>query len=179
MPFMVGERPRSGVVALIAALVPALVAATLVPAPAQAADPLDHLSVWTMEADFTYTEVTSSPGGSNNFSFDASYADYSTDSFVATWSGSSSMTNTYSCDGGGQGGYHIEGNGAGAGEYWRETGFPTDYGLTGACYSNNREHIEYARREFNVGNLYLNRKCTGALVGVQPFGGFNMSGTDS
>lgn len=55
----------------------------------------------------------------------------------------------------------------------------TDYGLTGAAYSNNREHIEYARREFNVGNLYLNRKCTGALVGVQPFGGFNMSGTDS
>jgi 1-pyrroline-5-carboxylate dehydrogenase len=55
----------------------------------------------------------------------------------------------------------------------------TDYGLTGGCFSNNREHLEYARREFNVGNLYLNRKCTGALVGVHPFGGFNMSGTDS
>jgi 1-pyrroline-5-carboxylate dehydrogenase len=55
----------------------------------------------------------------------------------------------------------------------------TDYGLTGAVYSNNREHLEYARREFHVGNLYLNRKCTGALVGVHPFGGFNMSGTDS
>jgi 1-pyrroline-5-carboxylate dehydrogenase len=55
----------------------------------------------------------------------------------------------------------------------------TDYGLTGAVYSNTRAHLEYARREFHVGNLYLNRKCTGALVGVHPFGGFNMSGTDS
>jgi len=55
----------------------------------------------------------------------------------------------------------------------------TEFGLTGAAYSNNRDHIEQARREFHVGNLYLNRKCTGALVGVQPFGGFNMSGTDS
>ncbi len=55
----------------------------------------------------------------------------------------------------------------------------TEFGLTGAVYSRNREHIEQARREFHVGNLYINRKCTGALVGVQPFGGFNMSGTDS
>lgn len=55
----------------------------------------------------------------------------------------------------------------------------TDYGLTGAIYSNDRAHLERARREFHVGNLYLNRKCTGALVDVQPFGGFNMSGTDS
>ncbi len=55
----------------------------------------------------------------------------------------------------------------------------TDYGLTGALYSNNREHLERARHEFMVGNLYLNRKCTGALVDVQPFGGFKMSGTDS
>lgn len=55
----------------------------------------------------------------------------------------------------------------------------TIYGLTGALYSNNRERLEQARSEFHVGNLYLNRKCTGALVGVQPFGGFNMSGTDS
>ncbi|KOR76696.1 L-glutamate gamma-semialdehyde dehydrogenase [Paenibacillus solani] len=55
----------------------------------------------------------------------------------------------------------------------------TDYGLTGAVISNNRAHLEQARREFHVGNLYLNRKCTGALVGVHPFGGFNMSGTDS
>ncbi len=55
----------------------------------------------------------------------------------------------------------------------------TDYGLTGAVYSMNRAHIEDARRRFHVGNLYLNRKCTGALVGVHPFGGFNMSGTDS
>lgn len=45
--------------------------------------------------------------------------------------------------------------------------------------SNNREHLELARREFHVGNLYFNRKCTGAIVGYQPFGGFNMSGTDS
>lgn len=55
----------------------------------------------------------------------------------------------------------------------------TEYGLTGAVYSRNRGKLERAKREFHVGNLYLNRKCTGALVGVQPFGGFNMSGTDS
>ncbi len=53
----------------------------------------------------------------------------------------------------------------------------TEYGLTGALYSNNRHHLETGRRELHVGNLYFNRKCTGALVGVQPFGGFNMSGT--
>jgi len=55
----------------------------------------------------------------------------------------------------------------------------TDYGLTGAVYSNSRENLERARKEFHVGNLYFNRKCTAALVGVHPFGGFNMSGTDS
>lgn len=55
----------------------------------------------------------------------------------------------------------------------------TEYGLTGGLYSNNRAHLERARHEFHVGNLYLNRKCTGALVDVQPFGGFNLSGTDS
>ena len=55
----------------------------------------------------------------------------------------------------------------------------TEYGLTGAVYSNDRARLERARREFHVGNLYFNRKCTGALVGVHPFGGFNMSGTDS
>jgi 1-pyrroline-5-carboxylate dehydrogenase len=55
----------------------------------------------------------------------------------------------------------------------------TEYGLTGAVYSNNRAHLDQASRDFHVGNLYLNRKCTGALVGVHPFGGFNMSGTDS
>lgn len=55
----------------------------------------------------------------------------------------------------------------------------TEYGLTGSLYSNNREHIEFARTHMHCGNLYFNRKCTGALVGVHPFGGFNMSGTDS
>jgi len=55
----------------------------------------------------------------------------------------------------------------------------TEYGLTGAVYSRNREHLERARWEFHVGNLYFNRKCTAAMVGVHPFGGFNMSGTDS
>ena len=55
----------------------------------------------------------------------------------------------------------------------------TEYGLTGALFSKNREKLDRARREFHVGNLYLNRKCTGALVDVHPFGGFNMSGTDS
>jgi 1-pyrroline-5-carboxylate dehydrogenase len=55
----------------------------------------------------------------------------------------------------------------------------TEYGLTGALYSGSREKLERARLEFSVGNLYLNRKCTGAMVGAHPFGGFNMSGTDS
>ena len=55
----------------------------------------------------------------------------------------------------------------------------TQFGLTGAVYSTDETKLERARREFHVGNLYLNRKCTGALVGVHPFGGFNMSGTDS
>ncbi|MBS4178586.1 L-glutamate gamma-semialdehyde dehydrogenase [Lederbergia citrea] len=55
----------------------------------------------------------------------------------------------------------------------------TDFGLTGAVITNNREHMEFARQEFHVGNLYFNRGCTGAIVGYQPFGGFNMSGTDS
>lgn len=55
----------------------------------------------------------------------------------------------------------------------------TIYGLTGALYSGDRGRIERARRDFHVGNLYINRKCTGALVDVHPFGGFNMSGTDS
>ena len=55
----------------------------------------------------------------------------------------------------------------------------TEYGLTGAVISNNRLHLEQAREDFHVGNLYFNRGCTGAIVGYQPFGGFNMSGTDS
>ena len=53
------------------------------------------------------------------------------------------------------------------------------YGLTGGVYSKNREHLERARYEFNAGNVYFNRGITGALVGVQPFGGLGMSGTDS
>src|ERR687897_1219754 len=53
------------------------------------------------------------------------------------------------------------------------------YGLTGGVYSKNRDHLERARREFKAGNVYFNRGITGALVGVQPFGGFGMSGTDS
>ena len=53
------------------------------------------------------------------------------------------------------------------------------YGLTGGVYSKNRDHLERARREFKAGNVYFNRSITGALVGVQPFGGFGMSGTDS
>ncbi|NRD77696.1 L-glutamate gamma-semialdehyde dehydrogenase [Bacillus sp. BRMEA1] len=55
----------------------------------------------------------------------------------------------------------------------------TEYGLTGAVISSNRAHIEQACEDFHVGNLYINRGCTGAIVGYQPFGGFNMSGTDS
>lgn len=55
----------------------------------------------------------------------------------------------------------------------------TEYGLTGAVFTRDRAKIEKAKRLFHVGNMYINRKCTGALVDVQPFGGFNMSGTDS
>jgi 1-pyrroline-5-carboxylate dehydrogenase len=55
----------------------------------------------------------------------------------------------------------------------------SEYGLTGAVYSNNPDQIRKARESFFVGNLYINRKCTGAMVGAHPFGGFNMSGTDS
>ncbi|MCU1297909.1 MAG: delta-pyrroline-5-carboxylate dehydrogenase [Acidobacteriaceae bacterium] len=55
----------------------------------------------------------------------------------------------------------------------------TEFGLTGAVYTNSQDKIDRAIREFHVGNLYINRKCTGAMVGAHPFGGFNMSGTDS
>jgi 1-pyrroline-5-carboxylate dehydrogenase len=55
----------------------------------------------------------------------------------------------------------------------------TEYGLTGAVYTKNRRKLDKAAEQFHVGNLYFNRKCTGALVGAHPFGGFNMSGTDS
>ena len=55
----------------------------------------------------------------------------------------------------------------------------TEFGLTGAIYTQDRVKLDRARQEFQVGNLYFNRKCTGAMVGAHPFGGFNMSGTDS
>jgi 1-pyrroline-5-carboxylate dehydrogenase len=55
----------------------------------------------------------------------------------------------------------------------------TEFGLTGAVYTKSRDKIQRAIQEFHVGNLYINRKCTGAMVGAHPFGGFNMSGTDS
>jgi 1-pyrroline-5-carboxylate dehydrogenase len=55
----------------------------------------------------------------------------------------------------------------------------SQYGLTGAVYTNDAEKAAKARAQFFVGNLYINRKCTGAMVGAHPFGGFNMSGTDS
>jgi 1-pyrroline-5-carboxylate dehydrogenase len=55
----------------------------------------------------------------------------------------------------------------------------TEFGLTGAVYTNSRDKIERAVHDFHVGNLYINRKCTGAIAGAHPFGGFNMSGTDS
>ncbi len=55
----------------------------------------------------------------------------------------------------------------------------TEYGLTGSVYTLDRYRIPYAKQKFHVGNLYINRKCTGAMVGAHPFGGFNMSGTDS
>jgi 1-pyrroline-5-carboxylate dehydrogenase len=55
----------------------------------------------------------------------------------------------------------------------------TDYGLTGGFLSTDKDEIEYVKKNFFVGNLYINRKCTGAVVGYQPFGGFKMSGTDA
>ena len=55
----------------------------------------------------------------------------------------------------------------------------TEFGLTGGLHSSSRERIDRAKRDFHVGNLYINRKITGALVGVQPFGGFNMSGSNA
>lgn len=55
----------------------------------------------------------------------------------------------------------------------------SEYGLTGSVYSRNRATLERARLEFEVGNLYLNRKCTGALVGIHPFAGVKLSGTNS
>jgi len=64
-------------------------------------------------------------------------------------------------------------------EYGLAVANNTEYGLTGALYTGDRENIEVATREYHVGNLYFNRKCTGAMVGAHPFGGFNMSGTDS
>lgn len=55
----------------------------------------------------------------------------------------------------------------------------TEFGLTGGVWTKNRKKMEKAKKIFHVGNFYINRKITGALVGVHPFGGFNMSGTDS
>jgi 1-pyrroline-5-carboxylate dehydrogenase len=55
----------------------------------------------------------------------------------------------------------------------------SEYGLTGSIYSRNREHLERARSDFEVGNLYFNRKCTGAMMGVHPFAGVKLSGTNS
>ncbi len=55
----------------------------------------------------------------------------------------------------------------------------TEFGLTGAVYTSSEKKIQRAMEEFHVGNLYINRKCTGAIVGAHPFGGFNMSGTES
>jgi 1-pyrroline-5-carboxylate dehydrogenase len=55
----------------------------------------------------------------------------------------------------------------------------SEYGLTGAVFTSDPAKIDKAKRQFFVGNLYINRKCTGAMVGAHPFGGFNMSGTDS
>ena len=64
-------------------------------------------------------------------------------------------------------------------EHALEIANDTQFGLTGGVYTRSRDKIERAIREFHVGNLYINRKCTGAMVGAHPFGGFNMSGTDS
>jgi 1-pyrroline-5-carboxylate dehydrogenase len=60
-----------------------------------------------------------------------------------------------------------------------KTANDTPYGLTGGVHSRNRDHLEQAKTEFKAGNIYFNRGITGALVGVQPFGGYGLSGTDS
>jgi RHH-type proline utilization regulon transcriptional repressor/proline dehydrogenase/delta 1-pyrroline-5-carboxylate dehydrogenase len=60
-----------------------------------------------------------------------------------------------------------------------EIAMGTDYALTGGLYSRSPARIEAARRQYRVGNLYINRKITGAIVGRQPFGGFQMSGIGS
>lgn len=64
-------------------------------------------------------------------------------------------------------------------EHALELANDSEYGLTGAVYTRNPEKIQAAKERFFAGNLYINRKCTGAMVGAHPFGGFNMSGTDS
>jgi len=64
-------------------------------------------------------------------------------------------------------------------EHALEIANDTEFGLTGAVYTKSKDKIEIAKQDFHVGNLYINRKCTGAIVGAHPFGGFNMSGTDS
>jgi 1-pyrroline-5-carboxylate dehydrogenase len=64
-------------------------------------------------------------------------------------------------------------------EHALELANDSQYGLTGSVFSNNPGHVKQAKERFHVGNLYFNRKCTGAMVGAHPFGGFNMSGTDS
>lgn len=64
-------------------------------------------------------------------------------------------------------------------EHALEIANATPYGLTGSLYSEDRQRLERARRDFHVGNLYLNRPCTGSIVGVHPYGGFNLSGTDA
>jgi 1-pyrroline-5-carboxylate dehydrogenase len=64
-------------------------------------------------------------------------------------------------------------------EHALELANDSEYGLTGAVFTRNPDKIRQARERFFVGNLYLNRKCTGAMVGAHPFGGFNMSGTNS
>jgi 1-pyrroline-5-carboxylate dehydrogenase len=64
-------------------------------------------------------------------------------------------------------------------EHALEIANDTEFGLTGAVYTSSQDKIDRAIRDFHVGNLYINRKCTGAIVGAHPFGGFNMSGTDS
>lgn len=55
----------------------------------------------------------------------------------------------------------------------------TIYGLSGGVYTFNPHKLAKAKEEFYVGNLYLNRKNTGAWIGAHPFGGYNMSGTNS
>lgn len=123
----------SVVLALLAALLgfPSSLATS---APAAAAEETDPLAQWTMQANFVHTEVSEGVDGStHNFEYRATYTDTSTDSFDASWTASTRQDSESVCSGSDQDtkyAVHVEGTGTGYGQFWRSSGFPSDYGLT-------------------------------------------------